>query len=141
MAFVDRYEQLPVKLQNLLKNQGHSNDSFVCGLKTVYTPKYGLPFFWIILSNRVLLICTTLKREGIVSIYTKDNLNSIRTAKDSLGNSIIELIHNHLDTPTLALPLPASVATEVVCKFLQLCCSCGLPALMPACAGQNHTDA
>lgn len=120
MSLITKYEQLPLKLQKVLASQGYSENSFLCGLKTTHRLKYGIPFTWILLTNRSLVLCTTHQERKVISIYTKENLNSIRSIHDSLGHSSIELIHNGLDTPTLTLQLPTTVSAEDVSRFVQL---------------------
>lgn len=120
MSLIMKYEQLPLKLQEALASQGYCEKSFVCGLKTAHKLKYGIPFTWMLLTNSCLALCTTHQDRRIISIYTKNNLNSIRSIQDSVGHYSIELIHKDLDTPTLTLQLPTTASAEDISTFLQL---------------------
>ena len=115
-------DELPDRIKLVLTKCECEKSDFVCGLKTDFKLSYEIPYMWIVVTRKSLVLCNThTSRRGLWALYSYSELNSIRLVKDMAGYFSIEIFETNPNKLSTKLPLPHNTSAENA-NELFMCC-------------------
>ncbi|NMO15747.1 hypothetical protein HPC49_03310 [Pyxidicoccus fallax] len=103
------FEQLPPRIQDVLRVRGVGPGEFVLGLKSSYKPNATIPILWFIVTAEHLLLCNTHKTRGLWKEMSGQELTAFELRRSSLGKPYFVLPDSE---GTVYLTLPDETPPE-----------------------------
>jgi hypothetical protein len=109
-------EALPPRVRANLSRQLSPGETVTVAATTDYRPNADMPFAWLVITSRQLILCSTHRTRGIYAAYSRSDINDVR---QEANGRVLRILSNNQELADLVIPFASTVTSDEAAMLTQ----------------------
>ena len=110
--------ELPARIQARVREAEADVGAFLFAFKTAFKPNATIPFIWLVLADRGILLCITHRSRGNWALMKRSDVDRIVVEQRLIGPGLIRISPKQLQADGHVLPLNEALEQDKVEQVL-----------------------
>ena len=107
LGLVHSLLDLPPRAAKNLTSLISRSEQFIVAFRTAYRPNPDMPFAWLVITSRQVILCNTHRSRGVYAAHDKTDINDVR-----LQGKVLTIFLNDPASGDLTIPLPSDLLQD-----------------------------